>query len=61
MNQGQRFKSKMLRKEDKLDVRIIDVNEWMGMNEVSKMHLLNTLLNTTASASSEAVENLARM
>ena len=52
----------MLRKEDKLDVRIIDVNEWKGMNEVSKMHLLNTLLNTTASASSrEAGEKLAHM
>lgn len=52
----------MLRKEDKLDVRIIDVNEWKGMNEVNKMHLLNTLLNTTASISSnEAVEKLAHM
>ena len=49
IEQNQRLKSSMWRKEEKLDVRIIDVNEWKSLTEIDKMQLLSTLINTTAS------------
>ena len=49
IEQNQRFKSSLWRKEEKLDVRIIDVNEWKSLSEIDKMQLLSTLINTTAS------------
>ena len=38
------LQSKLWGKSNKLEVHIIEVNEWRSMDEITKMHMLNTFL-----------------